>query len=230
MGFEQFSGEHLAALAAIAAACALAVAGARRDAGASWVRPAALALAAALVGCQVWLWVARGLSGDLSLQGDLPLHLTDASTFAGAYALVRPSALAFELTYFWGLAGVPQALVTPDLRHGFPDHRWVIFFVAHGGVVLAALLLAFGLRRTPRPGAVRRIFLITLGFAAVVFLVNLAVDANYMFLRRPPSTGSLLDVMGPWPWYIGSAALLALALLALLDLPFRRRPARAGTR
>jgi len=142
---------------------------------------------------------------------------------------VLPSALAFELTYFWGLTGVLQALLTPDLRQEFPDHRWWIFFVAHAGVVLAATFLAWGLRRTPRPGAVRRVFLVSLGFAAVVYAVDLAVDANYMFLRRPPSEGSLLDLMGPWPWYLASAAALALVMFALLDLPFRRRPGRGGS-
>jgi uncharacterized membrane protein YwaF len=31
-------------------------------------------------------------------------------------------------------------------------------------------------------------------------------------------------VLGPWPYYIASAALVALVLLFVLDLPFRRRP------
>jgi hypothetical integral membrane protein (TIGR02206 family) len=47
-------------------------------------------------------------------------------------------------------------------------------------------------------------------------------------------TPSLLDYMGPWPWYILGAAILALGLFAILDLPFRYRRAagrspRAGT-
>jgi uncharacterized membrane protein YwaF len=44
-----------------------------------------------------------------------------------------------------------------------------------------------------------------------------------MFLREKPEAASLLDLMGPWPWYILSGALLALALFAALDAPFRGR-------
>ena len=46
-----------------------------------------------------------------------------------------------------------------------------------------------------------------------------------MFLRPSPRADSLLDLMGPWPWYIAAAAALALALFWLLDRPFdgRRR-------
>ncbi len=55
----------------------------------------------------------------------------------------------------------------------------------------------------------------------------LLFDGNYMYLRHTPPGGSLLDLMGPWPWYIASAAALALALFWLLDRPFdgRRRAA-----
>ena len=38
--------------------------------------------------------------------------------------------------------------------------------------------------------------------AAVVFTVNLVTGGNYMFLRIKPTTGSLLDYLGPYPWYI----------------------------
>jgi len=70
------------------------------------------------------------------------------------------------------------------------------------------------------------IFAITLAYTAAVGLIDALSGANYMFLRRPPSNWTMLKVLGPWPWYIASAAGVALVLLVLLDLPFfiaRRR-------
>ena len=82
-----------------------------------------------------------------------------------------------------------QALLTPDLRQGFPDYRWWWFFVAHAGVVVAAVFLAWGRRRTPRPGAVPRVFAWSLGVTALAAAGTLAFDGNYMFLREPPAGG-----------------------------------------
>jgi len=94
--------------------------------------------------------------------------------------------------------------------------------------VLAALFLVIGLRLQPRAGAVRRVFLITLAFAAVMGLLDLGTGGNYLYLRQVPTQGSLLSVMGPWPWYIAVGALLTLIVLTVLDAPFRFSRSRAG--
>ena len=39
-----------------------------------------------------------------------------------------------------------------------------------------------------------------------------------MFLSEKPEYSSLLNVMGPWPWYIASTAVLALVLLGIVKL------------
>lgn len=223
---ELFSPQHLVVLAVTAAACAGLGLAARRDPGAAWITPASRGLAALLVANEIAFHVVHQLDEGLSARGDLPLHLTDAATIAAVVALWRPSPLAFELTYFWALTATAQALLTPDLRQGFPDYRWWWFFVAHSGVVLAAVFLAWGRRRTPRPGAVRRVFAWSLGVLALAAIGTVAFDGNYMYLREPPPGGSLLDLMGPWPWYIASATALALALFWLLDRPFDRRRGR----
>ncbi len=112
-------------------------------------------------------------------------------------------------------------MLTPDLRDHFPSFPYLQFYVTHGLVILAALFLVFGLALQPRPGAVRRIFVLTVVFAIVVGLIDLATGGNYMYLRQVPVSGSLLDLMGPWPWYIAGGAVLTLVALAILDAPFR---------
>ena len=224
---DAFSAEHLIVLGATAAAAVAAGLLARRDAGGARARLAARALAVALVLNEVVFHVVHQVDEGLSPRGDLPLHLTDAATIAAVIALWRESPLAFELTWFWAGSATVQALLTPDLDRPFPDYRWWWFVIAHSGVVVAAVLLAWGMRRTPRPGAVRRVFAWSLLVTGLAAAGTILFDGNYMFLREPPEDGSLLDLMGPWPWYIASAAALALVLFWLLDRPFDGRR-RAG--
>jgi hypothetical integral membrane protein (TIGR02206 family) len=134
-----------------------------------------------------------------------------------------------ELTWFWGLAGTLQGLLTPDLDVGFPHLVFVEYVTGHAGIVVAALFLVVGMHHWPRPGAVWRVLLISVGWTAVVGVADAWTGGNYMFLRRRPGEWTLLTVLGPWPWYLVGATALALVLFALLDAPFwlaRRRAHR----
>jgi hypothetical integral membrane protein (TIGR02206 family) len=225
---ELWSAAHLAAIAATALAAALLVAGARRR-GAAFAHPAARALAIVLLAGFAGEQLTYALRGEWSAEVNLPFQLTDAVTFVAAAALWRRAPLAVELTYFWALSASVQAVITPDVGEGFPDPLYFAYFAAHSGAVAAACLLVFGMGLAPRPGAVTRVYAITAGFAAVAAVATIATGGNYMFLRRKPVRGSLLDAMGPWPVYIAAAAALALvlfaALAALARAASRRRPA-----
>jgi hypothetical integral membrane protein (TIGR02206 family) len=103
-----------------------------------------------------------------------------------------------------------------------PSVFFFTYFATHCGAVVAAFLLVFGRRCPVRPGAVWRAFAVTLAMAAVAGTGDVITGGNYMFLRAKPDQPSLLDEMGPWPLYIASAAVLALALFSLLDVLARR--------
>ena len=177
-----------------------------------------LALAADIVAYTVGLVVARTWTAETSL----PLALCNAGVVVAAIACWWRMPLLVELTYFIGLAGTLQAVLTPDLAVAFPHLVFFEYVVGHVGIVLAGLFLVVGMRLAPRPGAVLRVFAITAAYTAFVGLIDGVTGANYMFLRRPPGEWTLLRLLGPWPWYVVSAAGVALVLLTVLDLPFRR--------
>ena len=92
--------------------------------------------------------------------------------------------------------------------------------------------------RRPRAGSALRAFAVTAGFALVAAAATLATGGNYLFLRRKPAGGSLLDAMGPWPLYIAAAAALGLVAVpgargrgaALSCAPMRRALLHPGRR
>ncbi len=115
-----------------------------------------------------------------------------------------------ELAYFWGLAGSTQALLTPDLPDRFPSFLFLQYIVEHGLTVVAALLLPVGLGLHPRPGALLRVTLATVGLAVIAGIADLLTGGDYMYLARPPASPTLLSLLGPWPWYLAGATVVAL--------------------
>ena len=184
--------------------------------------PLARPLAVVIGGTYLVEQAALAERGSWEVDENLPMHLTDVVTIVAVLALWTGRPRLVELTYFWALTASLQALLTPNLTERTASIFVWTFFITHGGAVVAAILLVFGRRIVPPAGAVWRVFGATLVVAAAAAIGNLATGGNYMFLREKPSTASLLDVMGPWPVYIAVAAVLALALFALLDLPLRR--------
>jgi hypothetical integral membrane protein (TIGR02206 family) len=189
----------------------------------SWV---AAVIGAALLADAVSYVVALVVAGTFTARDDLPLALCNAAVLVAASACFTRAPLLVEMTWFWGMAGTLQAVVTPDLSAGFPHLAFFQYLVGHLGVVLAAMFLVVGMGIVPRRKAAIRVFAITVCYSAVVGLVDAVAGANYMFLRRPPSNWTLLRLLGPWPWYTLSAAGVAAVLFTLLDMPFwpARRP------
>ena len=218
---EPLETEHLVAVGVTAALVAASIRIARALPG-DRTRAVSRGLALAILLAYATDHAAAVARGDWSPDRYLPFHLTDAVTIVCAVALWAPRPLPVELAYFWALTASLQAVLTPDLGQGFPDVYFWTYFVTHSGAVIAACMLVFGWQLQPRPGAVRRAVAATAAMTAAAAIANLATGGNYMFLREKPGAGSLLDLFGPWPVYIGVAAVLAVVLFAALDAPFRR--------
>ena len=157
----------------------------------------------------------------------VPLQLTDLATVVGAYALWSQKQWAYALIYYWGLVLSTQALISPALQSpDFPHYQFLAFWAIHLMVVWAAIYLTWG--RGMRPGwrDFRLAVAVTVVWAVVTFTFNHFAGTNYGFLNRKPSTASLLDVLGPRPWYVFVGATLISIVWALMTWPWQRTRSR----
>ena len=162
-----------------------------------------------------------------SVYRSVPLRLTDLATVAAAYALWSRRHWAYALTYYWGLVLSAQALISPVLESpDFPHYEFLAFWAIHLLVVWAAIYLTWGRGMRPDWRSYRFTVVVTAVWAAVTVAFNIVAGTNYGFLNRKPATASLLDVLGPWPVYIFTAAALILIVWALMTWPWVRAAAR----
>jgi hypothetical integral membrane protein (TIGR02206 family) len=221
--FELFSPAHIIVLLTLLALNVIMVVWQRRVERPSVRRGFRYALAVLLIGQEITLHLWHLSTGQWSVGRSLPLHLCGVSLVLSALMLVNDSYGIYELTYFWGFGGAIQALLTPDSTYGFPHYRFFQVFISHGAIVTASVYMTFVVGYRPRLRSIWKTFLITNAYAVVIGLFNWAVDGNYLFLCHKPETPSLLDVLGPWPWYIVSLQFVGLAFFLALYAPFGLR-------
>jgi hypothetical integral membrane protein (TIGR02206 family) len=153
----------------------------------------------------------------------IPLRLTDLATVAAAYALWSRRHWAYVLTYYWGLTLSTQALISPVLKSpDFPNYQFLAFWAIHLLVVWAAIYLTWGRGMRPSWRSYRFVVVVTVLWVAVTLTFNSIAGTNYGFLNGKPRTASLLDVLGPWPVYVLTAAALILIVWALMTWPWER--------
>src|SRR5256885_4531621 len=125
----------------------------------------------------------------------LPLQLCDWAMIVIIGALWTGNRRWLEVAYFWGIGGTLQALLTPNLRYGFPDLRFISFFVAHSGIIIGIifLMLIYGFR--PRAIGILRTFAWTELYFVVALTTDLLTGENYGFLLHKPEAASLLNFL-----------------------------------
>jgi hypothetical integral membrane protein (TIGR02206 family) len=215
--FQPHGPSHLWTLAVIAAVAVVMPLLVRRF---DHSRPVAIALGIVLVAQQAvetWLRVEAGWTSAMSL---LPFHLCTVTIYLTAFVLFTRNQRAYEVAYFWATGGTLQALVTPDVYFDFPHPAFLSFFAGHGTVIVAIAYATFVFGLRPRLRSIPRAMGVTAAYAAVMFLVNLALDTNFLYLMAKPGQPSILDWLGPWPWYLLGLAGVALASMVVWTLPF----------
>jgi hypothetical integral membrane protein (TIGR02206 family) len=162
----------------------------------------------------------------------LPLQLCDWGMVVVIVAMWTGNQRWFEVAYFWGIGGTLQAVLTPNLRFGFPDWRFISFFTSHSGIIIGVVFLMLTRRYRPYPMSVVRTFIWSEFYFVVTMIADELTGFNYGFLRHKPEAFSILSFLSDSrPLYLlqmhGVALLFFLGLyapFAIFDLVRRNRP------
>jgi hypothetical integral membrane protein (TIGR02206 family) len=155
---------------------------------------------------------------DQPISHNLPLHICGVSIIAVALLLIFRTQILFEFSYFAGLSGAVQAVLTPDVSVACPHPLFITYFSSHYLIFVGVLyaLIVFRMRLDLR--SLRSALFVTNLYAAIIFVVNYLFGTNYLFLRHKPHAETLMDFMGPWPIYIVGLELATLMSFILLYL------------
>lgn len=162
------------------------------------------------------------LPGVFEWGGSLPIHVCDLAALAGPIVLLRahpPSWLRAWL-YFAGIGLCTQAFITPTLEEGPGDPQFWCFWSGHFVILICALydVLVRSWRPTWREWRIA--IALSLGYLFIVLPINLWSGWNYAFVGRETRAGTLIEVLGPWPWRVAVIVGLVIAMYTLLMTPW----------
>src|SRR5262245_10055336 len=151
----------------------------------------------------------------------LPMQMCDWGMVVVIVAMWTGSQRWFEVAYFWGIGGTLQAVLTPNLRYGFPDWRFISFFTSHCGIIVGVVFLMLTCGYRPYPMSILRAWL----WAEFYFVVTLVVDqftgVNYGFLLHKPEAFSILSFLSDSrPLYLLQLQGVAIIFFLALYAPF----------
>ena len=160
-------------------------------------------------------------SGNFLWENTLPCQLCDWAMVAVIVALLTGRERWLEVAYFWGIGGTLQAIITPNLRYGFPDVRFWSFFIGHSGIVIGILFLMLVRNFRPHFKSLWRVILWSEIYFVVTIIIDLITGVNYGFLLHKPEAASLLNILSDnWFIYLFQMHLVAWVFFLALYAPF----------
>ena len=151
----------------------------------------------------------------------LPMQMCDWGMVVVIVAMWTGSQRWFEVAYFWGIGGTLQAVLTPNLRFGFPDWRFISFFTSHCGIIVGVIFLMLTRRYRPYPMSIVRVWLWSEFYFVVTLIVDELTGVNYGFLLHKPEAFSILSYLSDSrPLYLLQLHGVALLFFLVLYMPF----------
>jgi hypothetical integral membrane protein (TIGR02206 family) len=166
----------------------------------------------------------------------LPITVCGWAIVFGSYMVIGKTQSLFDIIYFWLFAGTVFALVTPTVitYTGPTRFRYYQFWVEHTMGYVAVFYMIFVHKMRPTVKSAIRSYASLVVLAIVAYSANSIIGpgANYLFMARPESTPSILDILPPifaLRILIMIAAVTVLFVLAYLPWYIKDRKAKKNS-
>jgi hypothetical integral membrane protein (TIGR02206 family) len=156
---------------------------------------------------------------------DLPLSVCGWALILCSYMMVTRSQSLFDVAYFWLFSASIFAVITPTTISftGPTRFRYYQFWCVHtlGYIGIFYMMFVHKLRPTVRSIIRSASLLAVLAVIAAVANALIGEGANYLFMARPESAPSILDILPPnYALRVGIMVLAIAALFFLAYLPW----------
>ena len=165
-----------------------------------------------------WMFI-RAKLGDFDKTTDLPLDFCNLSALLLPFMMWNPNLPVHEVLFFWILTGTLLANVTPYLYNGFPNFIFMKYWIVHGGLVVLTIYYTVVFELYPEWWSILKAFGWLHVYLFAMVIANKFIGSNYFYLLGKPPTPTILDYLGPWPWYILVCWGLVLILFTIVYLP-----------
>ena len=152
----------------------------------------------------------------------LPITVCGWVVVFSSYMLIGKSQTLFDISYFWVLAGSIFAVITPTVINytgptRFRSHQ---FWAEHLLGYVAVFYMIFVHNMRPTFKSLFKAYGALVVLAVVAYWSNdlIGPGANYLFMARPESTPSILDILPPN--FILRLAIMAGAVTVLFGLAY----------
>ena len=162
---------------------------------------------------------------------NLPIGVCGWAAILGTFMLIGKKQSFFDIIYFWLLSGSLFALITPTPLNftGPTRFRYYQFWAEHtlGYIGIFYMIFVHGMRPTVK-SAIRSYVALVI-FAVIAYCVNQMIPgANYLYMARPESAPSVLDILPPnFAIRVTIMALVITLMYGLAYYPWYRKDKKA---
>ena len=155
-----------------------------------------------------------------------PIHICHLAAISMGLFLILKKEFLFEIAYFWGLSGNLLAMVTPDMKYGFPNLEFTMFYFGHGLLLFSILFACVCLRTNLRWSSILRVFIATILILPAMYGLNIVLESyqpnvNYWYLMITPGPDTILSLFPEPPWHIPYVAVTALLIFIVSFIPYK---------